>query len=139
MADITMLNSRCSPPVVRIRMPRKAGKDIQCPNCQSIDVIKSGKVNGRQRYRCKSCDRQFVPTSNPKLLLRGRKPQSPDDPKNFLVTIYLTQSQGERITALVEATGKTRPDIIRQVIDAGLSIVEGKEPESGSQSDPNLL
>ena len=30
-------------------------KQIACPKCQSEELIKSGVVKGRQRFRCKSC------------------------------------------------------------------------------------
>ena len=32
----------------------------QCPNCQSYKLIKSGIVNERQRYKCKSCGYHFT-------------------------------------------------------------------------------
>jgi transposase-like protein len=28
---------------------------VQCPRCQSYEVVKSGIVGGRQRHKCKSC------------------------------------------------------------------------------------
>ncbi len=32
-----------------------------CPNCQSEQTIKNGHIhNGKQRYLCKDCGRQFV-------------------------------------------------------------------------------
>lgn len=33
--------------------------DLKCPYCQS-SVIKFGKFNNRQRYRCKRCERTFL-------------------------------------------------------------------------------
>ena len=33
-----------------------------CTKCGSENVYKSGFVKGAQRYRCKGCGRQFVPT-----------------------------------------------------------------------------
>ena len=33
-----------------------------CTKCGSEGVYKSGFVKGEQRYRCKGCGRQFVPT-----------------------------------------------------------------------------
>ena len=33
----------------------------RCPSCESDNMIKNGHThNGRQRYKCKSCRRQFV-------------------------------------------------------------------------------
>ena len=30
-----------------------------CPHCQSTSVVKNGKLNGKQRYICKSCKKSF--------------------------------------------------------------------------------
>ncbi len=30
-----------------------------CPRCHSHRIIKSGWISGKQRYRCKNCDKQF--------------------------------------------------------------------------------
>ncbi len=35
-------------------------KQIACPKCNSQQLIKSGVVKGRQRYRCKSCSFSFT-------------------------------------------------------------------------------
>ena len=34
-------------------------KDIQCPKCTHTQIVKSGVVKGRQRYRCKNCGYHF--------------------------------------------------------------------------------
>ena len=34
---------------------------MKCPSCEQPEIIKNGKIhNGKQRYKCKSCGRQFV-------------------------------------------------------------------------------
>lgn len=34
---------------------------LRCPSCSSKQTVKNGHIhNGKQRYRCKSCGRQFV-------------------------------------------------------------------------------
>lgn len=35
---------------------------VNCPHCESPDVIKKGKRNGYQRYLCKDCNRKFDDT-----------------------------------------------------------------------------
>ena len=50
-----------------------------CPRCQSEQVIKSGKVKGIQRFRCKSCSYQFT-----RLTPRGR----PAKEKAMAVSLY---------------------------------------------------
>lgn len=32
---------------------------VQCPHCRSIETVKNGTQNGKQRYRCKKCKRTF--------------------------------------------------------------------------------
>jgi len=32
----------------------------ECKNCKSEKIVKSGKVRGRQRYKCKECGYNFV-------------------------------------------------------------------------------
>jgi transposase len=32
----------------------------ECKNCKSENVVKSGKVRGKQRYKCKECGYNFV-------------------------------------------------------------------------------
>jgi integrase/transposase-like protein len=39
-------------------------KGVICPKCSSTDCIKSGKVNKRNKYRCKDCGRAFILGSN---------------------------------------------------------------------------
>ena len=50
-----------------------------CPKCQSMEVVKNGKVQGKQRYKCKSCSLQFT-----RLTPRGRPAQE----KAMAVTLY---------------------------------------------------
>lgn len=38
-------------------------KNPACPKCKSDQVIKSGKVQGKQRFRCKHCNYQFTRTT----------------------------------------------------------------------------
>jgi len=34
---------------------------MKCPRCESEQIIKNGSIhNGKQKYRCKACGRQFV-------------------------------------------------------------------------------
>ena len=35
-------------------------KGLVCPHCESDQVVRFGKDNGQQRYRCKSCKRTFT-------------------------------------------------------------------------------
>ncbi len=39
------------------------GTPMACPHCGSISIKKHGKTDGRQRYRCKDCNKTFCETS----------------------------------------------------------------------------
>lgn len=39
---------------------------MKCPHCGSEQVRKNGHRRGKQNYRCKTCDRQFLETYAPK-------------------------------------------------------------------------
>jgi transposase-like protein len=45
---------------------------FECPHCASEHVVRFGKINGRQRYRCKCCRKTFSDTTNT-VLYRTRK------------------------------------------------------------------
>jgi transposase len=53
--------------------------EISCKKCQSQDFIKSGRIRGYQRYRCKGCGCQFTETK-----LRGVNPAL----KSFAIVLY---------------------------------------------------
>ena len=41
---------------------------INCPNCSSEKIVKNGHIhNGKQRFKCNQCSRQFV--ENPQKIL----------------------------------------------------------------------
>lgn len=47
---------------------------VVCPECDSSNIVKYGKIhNGKQRYRCHDCHRQFVPTATKKYISDEQK------------------------------------------------------------------
>jgi transposase-like protein len=41
---------------------------LACPNCASQKIVKNGRIhNGKQRFKCNECNRQFV--ENPQKIL----------------------------------------------------------------------
>ena len=50
-----------------------------CPKCKAKEIIKSGKVQGKQRFKCKNCSYQFT-----RLTPRGR----PAKEKAMAITLY---------------------------------------------------
>ena len=43
---------------------------IKCPKCKSVNIVKNGIVRGKQRYKCKSCNYNFVRKLPSKELVR---------------------------------------------------------------------
>lgn len=39
---------------------------LKCPQCESEQINKNGHRRGKQNYRCKTCDRQFIETYTPR-------------------------------------------------------------------------
>ena len=52
-----------------------------CPRCESIDYIKDGIVNGRQRYVCKSCQYHYT--------VSKRSGKIPPETRQLALDMYL--------------------------------------------------
>lgn len=74
-----------------------------CPKCQSIEVVKNGKVKGKQRYKCKSCSLQFT-----RLTPRGRPAQE----KAMAVTLY---TLGLSIRAIARLIGVSPTAVLKWI------------------------
>ena len=74
-----------------------------CPKCQSIEVVKNGKVQGKQRYKCKSCSLQFT-----RLTPRGRPAQE----KATAVTLY---TLGLSIRAIARLIGVSPTAVLKWI------------------------
>ena len=50
--------------IKKVQIDVKREKDLSnratCPNCNSLNTIKDGKRNGKQRYQCNDCKRRFT-------------------------------------------------------------------------------
>lgn len=45
-----------------------------CPSCNSKQIVKNGKIhNGKQNYKCRECDRQFVENPRNKIITQSTK------------------------------------------------------------------
>ena len=74
-----------------------------CPKCQSMEVVKNGKVQGKQRYKCKSCSLQFT-----RLTPRGRPAQE----KAMAVTLY---TLGLSIRAIARLIGVSPTAVLKWI------------------------
>jgi transposase-like protein len=72
LAELTVLESRVSSiQVIEAQVPARPA----CCHCASRQVVKNGRANGLQRYRCRACQRSFnALTGTPlaRLHLRGK-------------------------------------------------------------------
>jgi len=47
---------------------------IVCPKCGSDNIVKNGSIhNGKQKFKCKNCQRQFVDNSENKQITDDTK------------------------------------------------------------------
>jgi transposase len=66
---------------------------ISCKKCGSTEAVKSGKINGNQRYRCKNCGCQFQPNKT-----KGR----PESTKRLAILLYLCGLSMRTISKIVK-------------------------------------
>ena len=79
-------------------------KNPACPRCKSMEVVKNGKVEEKQRVKCKKCSFQFT-----RLTPRGR----PAKDKVLAVTLYISGLSMNAIAKLLEVSTPTVLDWIR--------------------------
>lgn len=94
---------------------------VSCKNCQSIKTIKSGLVNGKQRYKCKECGCHFV---------EGDRRTSADiqAKKALCVVLYSLGKMSMRMIGRVFSIHHTL--VLRWLVEAGARI-----PEQGIDSE----
>lgn len=49
--------------IIKDNIKEDDGTPMACPHCGSISIKKHGKIDGRQRYKCKDCGKTFCETS----------------------------------------------------------------------------
>ena len=64
-----------------------------CKKCGSVNVVKAGKIEGNQRYKCKDCDCQFQP---------NRKKGRPERTKRLAILLYLSGLSMRTISRIVK-------------------------------------
>jgi transposase len=93
----------------------------ECKNCKSDRVVKSGKVRGKQRYKCKECGYHFV-------IGDERTDEKIAALKALCVLLY-SLGKGS-YNMLGKLLGRNRSLIYRWIREAGLNT---KEPEIGEE------
>ncbi|WP_206215237.1 IS1 family transposase [Desulfovibrio sp. ZJ200] len=87
-----------------------------CPKCHACTVYRSGKILGKQRYRCKNCGFQFTRTTP-----RGR----PASEKALAVTLY---TMGLSLSAIARIFHVSPPAVLRWVRTFAERVYEKPEP-----------
>ena len=69
-------------------------QNTQCKKCGSIKVVKAGKIDGNQRYKCKDCGCQFQP---------NRRKGKAESTKRLAVLLYICGLSMRTIAKIVKA------------------------------------
>ncbi len=67
----TLLPTNEDPNSINKLIERDRG--IRCPNCKGTNIVKNGFKNGRQRFKCKSCNIYFSVNTNSILYKTNKK------------------------------------------------------------------
>ena len=89
-----------------------------CPRCKASAVIKSGKIQGKQRYKCKECGMQFT-----RLTPRGR-------PATEKATAIMLYALGLSMNAIAQFLQVSTPAILYWIRDFTQKKCEKPEPSS---------
>jgi len=92
-----------------------------CKRCESSELSRAGFVTGEQRYKCKRCNYQFVPTRN-----RNRSTRE----KETALTLYL---KGQSMNSIAKLIGVSPNTIMLWVREYGKRELEDKPPPSHSR------
>jgi len=78
-----------------------------CPNCNSLKIVKNGRIhNGKQRFKCNECSRQFVETSE-KIVISQEK-------RNLIDRLLLERISLAGISRAVEVSEKWLQTYVNQ-------------------------
>jgi transposase len=91
-----------------------------CTKCGGESVFKSGFVKGEQRYRCKGCGRQFVPTRH-----HGKTPTE----KLTAILLYINGLSLRTIARLMHVTATA---VLKWVKQYALENYEKPKPQANT-------
>ena len=89
-----------------------------CPRCKASAVIKSGKVQGKQRYKCKKCGMQFT-----RLTPRGH-------PAMVKATAVMLYTLGLSMNAIAKIFHVSTPTVLYWIRDFAQKNCQKPEPSS---------
>ena len=91
---------------------------MSCPRCEHEQCVKNGKVEGKQRYKCKSCGFQFT-----RLTPRGYPPWL------RALSVYL-YCHGLSMNAIAKMFSVSPTTILRWIRQFGSHHAQPPEPET---------
>lgn len=98
---------------------------MQCPYCESTEILKNGKRRGKQNHKCTNCGRQFIDVYSPP---RGYS----DEVKKECLRLYVN---GMGFRAIERDKGVHHTTIINWVKQVGSQLPDAPEfqeiPEVG--------
>ena len=100
-------------------LPLPMNKNPSCPKCKCAEVVKNGKINEKQRFKCKKCSFQFT-----RLTPRGYA----DSEKAFAVVLY---NLGLSMNAIVNYEKPVPKDAIIVELDEMWHYLGSKKNSSG--------
>ena len=85
---------------------------LECKNCKSEKVVKSGKIRGKQRYKCKECNCNFV--------IGDKRTDEKIAALKALCVLFYSLAKGS-YNMLGKLFGRNRSLIYRWIREAGLN------------------
>ena len=82
----------------------EVNENIECPTCNSKNLRKLGIVKGKQRYKCKDCNRIFI--ENPQILYHSKKQENEAIKEVF---------KGKKLSKVAEKYGYST-DRLREIV-----------------------
>ena len=93
---------------------------MSCPRCEHVHCVKNGKVEGKQRYKCKSCKFQFTRLTPKGHLLWLRA---------LAVFLYC---HGLSMNAIAKMFSVSTPTILRWIRKFSIQHAQPSEPETNT-------
>ena len=101
------------------------GKPPHCPSCASEQIVRNGRIhNGKQNYRCRSCDRQFVENPQNKIISR--------ETKKLIDKLLLEKLPLAGIARVAEVSEPWLQGYVNQKYEAVTKRVESKPKKGGT-------
>ena len=90
---------------------------LTCPRCTSATRVKSGVLNGRQRYKCKECHYLFT--------VHHKSDTATPDQRRLAVTLYL---EGLGFRSIGRMVGFSHVAVYQWIRALGAEVAEIKRP-----------